>query len=393
MRPYMKWLGAATACAALGAVAFFATAYSARAADKGGLDHGMADLEERVAELEATTARKGTRRMTLVISGQVSKALLWHDINGLAGTDKLRVIDNPNSGTRIRFAGEAKAGASTSFGFLFEMGLDETAGTGLGIARDDFTIRHSAVWMETKQVGRLTVGRTSTATDSIVEIDLSNANVASLPMSVEPIWTYSGLPGILGGLLNPVAFDGGRANIVRYDTPLMAGFQASASWGGGQSAGGLGDDMYDLALRYAGEFGGFRFAAGAGYRVDRYNSFSASDQRTLAGSASLMHTLSGLFASVAAGRQTDNPIFGDVQMWQVRGGWERNITKAGATTLFAEYGAHDLRTFDVDSTFWGIGVVQSLDAVSADLFVSYRSYDIGGALDAQTGMAGIRLRF
>ena len=43
---------------------------SARAADLGG--DCCADLEERVAELEATTARKGNRRVSLTISGQVS---------------------------------------------------------------------------------------------------------------------------------------------------------------------------------------------------------------------------------------------------------------------------------------------------------------------------------
>ena len=44
---------------------------SARAADLGG--NCCADLEERVAELEATTARKGNRKMSLTITGQVNR--------------------------------------------------------------------------------------------------------------------------------------------------------------------------------------------------------------------------------------------------------------------------------------------------------------------------------
>ena len=40
---------------------------AAMAADLGG--NCCADLEERVAELEATTARKGNRRVSLTISG------------------------------------------------------------------------------------------------------------------------------------------------------------------------------------------------------------------------------------------------------------------------------------------------------------------------------------
>ena len=48
---------------------------SAKAADLGG--DCCADLEERVAELEATTARKGNRKMSLTITGQVHRMVLW----------------------------------------------------------------------------------------------------------------------------------------------------------------------------------------------------------------------------------------------------------------------------------------------------------------------------
>ena len=50
---------------------------SANAADLGG--NCCADLEERIAELEATTARKGTRKVSLTISGQISQELLFWD--------------------------------------------------------------------------------------------------------------------------------------------------------------------------------------------------------------------------------------------------------------------------------------------------------------------------
>lgn len=381
-----RWIYGGAAVVAL--VAVSAWTIKARAADLGG--NCCADLEERIAELEATTARKGNRKMSLTISGQVSKAILWHDIDGLAGTDKLRVIDNGNSQSRIRVDGEARVSPNMRAGFLVEMGFDETRGVGLGLAADDIIIRHSAVWLET-MAGRVTIGRTSSATDMIVEIDTSNANIASLPMSLEPIWTYSGLGTIASGILNPTAMDGPRANIIRYDSPALAGFVASASWGGGQSASG--DDLYDMALRYTGEIGGFKIAAGAGYRVERFAGFSSSDMRTTAGSASVMHALTGLFVTAAAGVQMDNPVFGDIQHWQVRGGVERRFFSFGATTLFGEYGDHKLKDFDIQSKFWGVGMVQSVDALAADLFVSFKSYDINGSFDANVGMAGLRVRF
>lgn len=380
--------------AAAAALAVYAYVPLAKAADKAA--DGIGDLEERVAELEATVAKKGNRKMTLSISGEVSKALLWHDIAGLPGADKLRAIDNPNSGTKLRFEGEAKISPAIMAGFKIELGIDETAGNLLGVGSliDDITVRHSHVYLK-GALGKVTVGRASMATDAIVEIDLSNnsngTGIASLPMSIEPLWTYSGIPGLGLGIVNPVGFDGGRANIVRYDTPSLAGFEMAASWGGGQSASG--DDVWDVALRYAGEFSGFRFAAGAGYRVESFASTATPEMKTIAGSASLLHVVSGLFANVAAGQQDSHPLWGDVQMWHAKAGWSKNITGLGATTFYGEYADHKLKTISVDSTFWGAGIVQAVDAAAMDLFISYRQYDIGGAFDASTAMAGARIKF
>src|SRR6476661_8655556 len=53
------------------------TAGSASAADLGG--NCCADLEERIAELEATTARKGNRKVSLTISGWVAEQVMWFD--------------------------------------------------------------------------------------------------------------------------------------------------------------------------------------------------------------------------------------------------------------------------------------------------------------------------
>src|SRR6476661_7879852 len=52
-------------------------AMPAAAADLGG--DCCADLEERVAELEATTARKGNRKVSLTVSGWVNENIVWWD--------------------------------------------------------------------------------------------------------------------------------------------------------------------------------------------------------------------------------------------------------------------------------------------------------------------------
>src|SRR5262247_1173188 len=73
---------------------------SAQAADLGG--NCCADLEERVAELEATTVRKGNRRVTLTLSGQINRSLMyWND-----GSDQdLFSVDNAIANSRFRLTG------------------------------------------------------------------------------------------------------------------------------------------------------------------------------------------------------------------------------------------------------------------------------------------------
>ena len=73
-----------------------------------------ADLEERVAELEATTARKGNRKVSLTISGQVTTGLMAWD-NGV--TSDVYIVDPPTvGGTLFNLNGSAKISPSLSAG-------------------------------------------------------------------------------------------------------------------------------------------------------------------------------------------------------------------------------------------------------------------------------------
>jgi hypothetical protein len=91
---------------------------TAMAADLGG--NCCADLEERVAELEATTARKGNRKVSLTVYGQVNQAVIfWDD-----GVEKNQyVVDNNSSRTRFGFRGDAKITNDVSAGYLLEIGV------------------------------------------------------------------------------------------------------------------------------------------------------------------------------------------------------------------------------------------------------------------------------
>src|SRR5438477_7655988 len=85
---------------------------SAKAADLGG--DCCADLEERVAELEATTARKGNRKMSLTVYGQVNRALLYWNDGGRSNV--YPGLDNHNSASRFGFMGDARVSPSWKIG-------------------------------------------------------------------------------------------------------------------------------------------------------------------------------------------------------------------------------------------------------------------------------------
>ena len=100
---------------AIAAVATALMGSSALAADLGG--NCCADLEERIADLEATTIKKGNRKVSLTISGHVSAGVMyWND-----GTQNDVYFGDPGNGTsRFRFLGTAKIMPKLSAGFLYE---------------------------------------------------------------------------------------------------------------------------------------------------------------------------------------------------------------------------------------------------------------------------------
>lgn len=250
-------------------------ATSALAADLGG--NCCADLEERVAELEATTARKGNRRVSLTVYGQINEGVLWWDDGEESNA---YVVTNENSRSRFGFKGDARISPEWSAGYLLEIGVRIANSAGVNQFVDDNVtgidstdLRHSAWYIESNRLGRVWVGHTSMATDGITEINLSNAAQIGAPdvnnwggnmflnldgrrLAVAP---FAGLSwNQIWSQANANVGEGDRRNLVRYVSPTFSGFTFSASWGE--------DDFWDAALRYANEWNGIRVAAGVGFQ-------------------------------------------------------------------------------------------------------------------------------
>lgn len=367
-----------------------------QAADLGGNCCG--DLEDRIAELEATTARKGNRKATLNVYGQVNKALIFYDLDGASDQ---QVIDNSASSSFVGFAGKAQISPDWSAGYVLEIGVggyDNVLGGVTGDTNDIF-IQRSYVWTK-GQLGALSVGLTSQATDEMDLLTTANTGVAVRPLSLRPLTGPQ-----LGESLD--LFDGNRGNVVRYDSPTLAGFVASASWGGGEVE--VGDDTWDVALRYAGEWGGFKVLGGLGYREGIIVNDGGSslvlnfgddfELQTFTATGSVMHAETGLFVTVLYGQGDGSTFFGDfdTEGLSIVGGIERKWWAIGKTSIFGEYGQVEITPDGgpaiVDVDYYGGGIVQAIENGALDIYGTIRQYDGLTNDDATVGMVGARIRF
>ena len=157
------WLLAAAAALIAGG------AMPAAAADLGG--DCCTDLEDRIAELEATAARKGNRKVSLMISGWVNEEIaLWDD-----GTERNAYIGtSPVQQSRFKFLGEAKIDKDWSAGYLLEIGVngypggqwDQTgpSSTSAKTPSNGLTVRRSSWFLKNSKWGRVLVGQDAVTT-------------------------------------------------------------------------------------------------------------------------------------------------------------------------------------------------------------------------------------
>ncbi len=407
--------------ALVAAAGIFMSGYALSSAQAGGLGGDCcADLEERVAELEATTARKNNRKVSVKLYGFVTRSLMyWTDDDGAGNTrSDIYNVDIAMSGiSRWGIKGGARISSNVSVGYKFEWQINDTYLHATTPTNDDaadpgvLTLRHNVVHIKSKTLGTLGIGHSHTASDGISQIDLSGttffarSNVNATLMSGA---------GVARGLFNNL--DGaGRADRVRYDSPKMAGFVLSASFGE--------SDYWDVALRFANKIGDFKVAAGIAYLDSKDDNGGTGDsgrcgpgngvgtgsrpfgEQCIMGSGGILHTPTGLNINFAAGESTvDNgPGFADsvYDFWYVKGGVLQNFFGVGKTGIYGEYweSTQDAFGFNVaDGTMWGLGIVQNFDSAVFQIFLSHRNFQEDVILDATgdettTTLLGFNIRF
>jgi predicted porin len=383
-----------------------------------------ADLEERIAELEATTARKGNRKVSLTISGWVNEGVFWWD----DGTERnVYVGTNSLEQSRFKFSGNAKISNGWSAGYTLEIGVQGAASNKWdqinadGSSPNTLTVRKSNWHLKSDHYGKVTVGLEGTATyhllddaDSTATRSFSDAQAAAVAQGA--FFLRSGGNGVGGGAFgtglrwsdilrgvdNGTPGQNGRRNIVRYDSPEIAGFVLTASWGE--------DDMAGVALTFEKTFGDFSVLAKAGYEhnsdenASKCSSLPGQDCAWWGAAATIMHVPTGLYVYGGFGRNQDDtedafdPLAeGTDKMWFIQAGIERKFIVLGTTTIFGDYRHDDagsnlsanptgiagdfVRTSDLN--FVGTGVIQNIEAAAMDLYVVYRHAE--GDVNAASG--------
>ena len=374
--------------------------------------------------------------------------LWWND-----GTQSdMYIGDTGNLTSRFRFVGSAKISPEITAGFLYEGawtannvgggnqlnggedlgqsgGCNASTGTLPGTNNNSGCphLRDSTVWLRHAKLGMVKLGYGSTATDNLILIDLGQQGVAGTPDVAlhNSGYILRGNNGLLAGatsvnwgaaIRGHEAYDTARRNHILYETPTLLGFTLQGAVAE--------DNFWDVALRYAGEFGGFRIAAGIGYMED--TEFNATHQllvqngalcvqncdvkvRDVKGSASILHVPTGLFVTgSAANRELSGAQFGvassryagpDAGYWHIAAGISQNFFGIGKTVVFGEYGEH--KNSLIQNAFltaatginnctaanvvtnsncsnkvteWGVALVQYVDAAAMELFATYKNY-------------------
>ena len=376
---------------------------AAYAADLGG--NCCADLEERVAELEATTARKGNRKTSLTITGRVNYNVLWWNENSTGPRTDLNAFDTTrdvyfgNVGrneSEFVFKGDGKINGDVSAGFLMEIFNDPSAAG--GDAHTQITDQHGPflqsratyVFLKSKTVGEARLGYMYGAVHdgfySDLGVDTIGRYAQTRDVAKFRLRDVTGqLVSSYGSILKPI--EDSRDNQIQYISPAFAGFSLKADVSG--------SDAYGASLGYDNKFGTISLKAAIGYESATEADATAtqgigavglskSNLRVLAASASIAESGSGLYLTGEYARAyADITGRDDVTNWFVKGGWQKNVNGLGTTAIYGSYFRQDnLAANGTTGHVYAIGIDQAIDSVASNIYLQYQrdSFDTDGVL-------------
>lgn len=344
----------------------------------------------------------------VVISGALNRSMQYID-NGKS--NDWRNTDGGTDGSRLRILVSGKLTESVKVGGTFEADLPRsqsqrsTTTTVVGNQGQVANTHTDNVWGFRKTdikfthstMGSLSIGQGTNSSDNKKSLDSTTNNNAGMShgnsVSVydktgDAIKTNANGTAMLGGS-QFTSYFGGRMDRIKYDTPSLAGFTASASVGD--------DNYYDVGLNYGSSFGDLTLAAGAHMR----HLTSDMPGENYGGSVAVKHA-SGLSASAHYGKEsgTDAASLIDGSSWGVEAGYTTtSMNNFGATSFSLVYTEADETTadkFEAESVQFHLR--QNMPAGVA-LYAAYEvaSFDDGDAAtsldDIAVFLTGAKLSF
>ncbi|MFD0986378.1 porin [Methyloligella solikamskensis] len=387
------------------------SASPAKAADFGG--DCCADLEERVAELEATTVRKGNKKVSVTISGWVVKSFnVWDD-----GFESNSVVGDKDYdlGSRFAITGEAQISPGWSAGYnMTVLAPADVFGFASNQINDDqfnnISTLYSYMYIKSDKWGTLNWGTLSPASDNAAVLaDASGTVIESNAVFFEGPGFFLRTPGGgtsaltwgnflgcygIGGAGIGVDCNGVAYDAVRYDSPTIAGFRLEASWGE--------DDKGDVAVFYNGNWGSFTTTAAYAYTHTSGNGtglpIATADSDLHQAGATVMHDPSGLGLYGMYQYETLDLVGApDTNVWYLKPFLKKSFMPMGATTFYGEYGNYEDQYFFANAALgaqvfdgseverYGLGVVQEIDAAAMHLFGRWQHQSLDADFSAAAG--------
>ncbi len=421
-----------------------------------GLKAQVEMLMKRVNELEARekavgglTEKEATtsgNNLNLKLSGQVNRAVLWHDDGDHSNV--VHVDPSSNSSTRFRIEATGKLSETNKVGAVIEAGVRSNAAEKVDVHyANDSTVTPkiciAKAFFDSERWGEVILGQDWTAASKATrDTDLSNTDAISSGTSVghlaggtifvdkskastDPAFnakaankakTAGGAYLKISEIFNDIGNGGatGRENLIKYFTPKFWGTKLGAT----HSYKGR-NDVWDVVVKHASTVMGTKLAVQGSYIHDLANT-SAID--TTNGTAPAKFTqwngsigalfpigLSLQFATTSRNWKVKNAPDGKIYYGKV--GYQQNFFEAGKTALALDYGHFENMFLNLgpNNTYvkkdfvgktYGAGLVQHIDRIATEIYLSARVYALDGDSkdaarykDITMVMSGLRVKF
>lgn len=335
----------------------------------------------------------------LKVYGQIDTGVLVYD-DGFQ-TEAYAPVDNDNSSSRTGATYDQEF-ADWTFQAALEIEYPAYSTNNLNVEADspdwewqNTYFRKIEISFENESHGKLSIGQGYMASDYSAEVDLSGMTViaySKVQATAGGQLFRNASTGAFGPAVNAAFnnYDGlGRKVRIRYDTPELAGFVASVSYGAN-----LLDDndtpLADVALTYQNKFDDFKVQGAIAY------AWQENDVEIFDGSASILHEPSGINFTVAAGSQDNGTKVGSYAYGKI--GFLRDFVGIGKTAFGVDfYYGEDIAAADTTSRSIGLAVVQNIKKYNTELYLGYRRYQYDtSAADFEEGdavLSGARVKF